>query len=121
MPLKEAVVLLNKVLAHVVYNPREISSGIAEVVTQIWEPPWLWEPHKGDNKGHCRLRLDPMRPLHGINLQSDSEHTDLVLSEPRFIDSQSLIPIIKTPRLRRVLVGRSMIARLAAAAATAAV
>jgi hypothetical protein len=35
MPLKEAVVLLNKVLAHVVYNPREIGSGIAEVVTQI--------------------------------------------------------------------------------------
>jgi hypothetical protein len=35
MPLKEAAVLFNKVLAHVVYNPKEIGSGIAEVVTQI--------------------------------------------------------------------------------------
>jgi hypothetical protein len=33
--LKEAVALVGKVLAHVVHNPREIASGIAEVVTQF--------------------------------------------------------------------------------------
>lgn len=100
------MVLLDKMLAHVVDKPREIRAAIPKGVTQIREIAWSREPHQGDDKSHCSIWFDAVRPLCSVDLESYNKDLKLVLSEPRLLECVGIIPIVKTLRSSSIPIRR---------------